>query len=124
MSNELLDTMLNVPPELTDAIIATSHIVQRELAKPEPSSEKWLIGQWNASMMALPAVSERGQEASKTLLDHMGYIAITMERIGFADVNPFRTAACILLAKFHEIMGQESPSQETIESRDPSQPLH
>ena len=121
--SDLLDTLMNVPPELTDAIIQTLEIVQREMAKPDVSVEKWLIGQWNASMMALPTVSERGTGASKTLLDHMGYIALTMGRIGFTDVQPFTTVAALFLGKFEEIYSN-LPDEPATEPRDPSQPLH
>lgn len=121
--SDLLDTLMTVRPDLTDAIIQTSQIVARELAKSDVSVEKWLISQWNASMMALPAVGEKGAIASKALLDHMGYIALTMGRIGFADVQPFTTAAALLLGKFEEIYSN-APDEPTTEPRDPSQPLH
>lgn len=90
------------PMDMSPQFLAAIEEVGRLCASaPDDVVQRWLYTQWIASMQTMPQLAAAGN--SYPLLQHMGAIALTIERLGFEGHAAFLCVAADLMRAYHAI---------------------
>ena len=87
-----------ISPELTENICKTYDAAHACVTTNQDAVMRWLCIQWTAAMGVLP--DTLNQNTTKDVLEHIGCIALTMERVGFKEFGPFQYVAAEMMKKF------------------------
>lgn len=87
-----------VSPELAENIRKASGAAHVCVTTNQDAVMRWLCLQWNAAMAVLP--DALNQNITKEILEHLGCISLTMERVGFKEFGPFQYVAAEMMKKF------------------------
>lgn len=96
-SEEWQEMFPQVHTDVAECAKATFIYMQQNVDLPV----RWLCEQWHAAMMSMPEFSS---EQAPYLLKHMGYIALTMQRIGLPEYPVFQRASAGMMKAFEKIM--------------------
>lgn len=93
-------------PELSAWILNTHTIVNVGM-RSDDVVFRWLSQQWEASIQALPQIPSTDKHMTRRLINHMGGIALTFERLRIPGYENFINAAGSILRTHIALFGEE-----------------
>src|ERR1700685_3104631 len=93
-------------PGLGESLEETGRIVFRTMAGDDPVL-KFLCAQWESSLVALPEIPPNQRDTTRRLINHMGGLALTFERLQTPGSEHFLHAAAGILRQHIKCFGED-----------------